>query len=244
MPRTTHRPPRPDERPTDRRAVRWEDHKAARRQLILDSALTAIEVDGPAVGVSRIAEHAHVTRAGIYRFFRDRADLDYQIRAHIADKVLADLAPRLDLSRTPTELIHDSVHAYISWTTEHPHLHHFVGSRASRNGTAGPDVATTAKTTIATQIADLFTAVLDALDADTSSAGPLAFALVGLVDATVNRWRRSRVPEAAQLESLLCGWTLQLISSNMEALGVAFDPHIPLQTTMDRAYAAAGERAD
>ncbi|WP_187774255.1 TetR/AcrR family transcriptional regulator [Lolliginicoccus suaedae] len=244
MPRTTPRSPRPDDRPTDRRAVRWEDHKAARRQKILDSALTAIEKDGPAVGVSRIAEHAHVTRAVIYRFFRDRADLDYQIRAHIADKVLADLAPRLDLARTPTELIHDSVHTYLAWTTEHPHLHHFVGSRASRDGTAGPDVATTAKTTIATQIADLFTAVLDAIGADTSSAEPLAFALVGLVDATVNRWRRTGVPEAAQLEGLLCGWTLQLISTNMQALGLDFDPDIPLRATMDRAYAAAGDRAD
>ncbi|GGC65407.1 TetR/AcrR family transcriptional regulator [Hoyosella rhizosphaerae] len=218
--------------PTDKRALRWERHKTARRLHILDAAVTAIEKEGPAVGVSRIADEAQLTRAVIYRFFRDRADLDYKIRAHIADKVLSDLAPTLNPEETPIVLIRRGIRTYLDWTTQHPHLHQFVGSRSSRDGSAGPDVATGAKTSIALQITALFNTVLTAVGKETDSAEPLAFALVGLVDATVNRWRRTNSPSKESLESLLCGWTLQLITSNMEALGLSLDPEIPLRDSI------------
>ncbi|MCW4352476.1 TetR/AcrR family transcriptional regulator [Hoyosella sp. YIM 151337] len=220
--------------PQDRRAVRWEAHKEHRRRSILDGAVSAIEEIGPDVGVSDIAKHAGVTRAVIYRFFRDRADLDFQIRSHIADDVLSGVTPTFTIEDTAQSLIRRAVHTYIGWTKDHPNLHQFVGRRSSRDGTRGPDVATGAKTTMALQAREIFTMVLTAAGRETDIAEPLAFALVGLVDSAVNRWRRSKGKDlsAQRLETLLTQWIWQLISSNMEEVGISIPPDIPVSQAL------------
>ncbi|AEF42436.1 TetR/AcrR family transcriptional regulator [Hoyosella subflava] len=222
--------PAKDSASEDRRAVRWEAHKERRRLRILEGAVAAVEELGPDVGVGEIAKRSGVTRAVIYRFFRDRADLDFQIRTHIADEVVAGLMPTFTLDDTAELLIQRAIHTYIEWTKRHPNLHQFVGRRSSRDGSRGPDVATGAKTAMALQVSQMFTMALAIADRETDVAEPLAFALVGLVDSTVNRWRRQKGKgmTAERLETLLAQWIWQLIAINMEGVGVTIAPDVPV----------------
>lgn len=223
--------PAPSRSPDDRRATRWDQHKAARRAHILDAALAAIEQHGPDVGVQQIAEQAQLTRAVVYRLFDDRGDLEQQIRARVARKLLTDLSPTLTLDGSISTLIERNVHTYLTWTTEHPNLHQFVGSRSRHNSPTATDVATGAKTSLAVQISQLFATVMRGLGHDTAKAEPLAFGLIGMIDWTVNRWRADPRPalSSTALEAMLCRWSWQLIDTTLQAeFGIELNPDVPL----------------
>jgi AcrR family transcriptional regulator len=107
-------------RPIDRRTVRWDEHKAARRAKILDAAVELIEERpaGSDIRVQHIAERAGLTRTVVYRHFDGRADLDRAIQAHIVAMVRDAVEPRITIDGTIADIITRIVAAYVNWVRQ------------------------------------------------------------------------------------------------------------------------------
>ncbi|WP_116040510.1 TetR/AcrR family transcriptional regulator [Amycolatopsis palatopharyngis] len=218
----------------DGRSTRWDVHKAQRRLEVLDAAVAAIEENGPAVGVKQIADRVGVPRPVVYRHFKDRADLDEQIRRRIIDSLMAELSPTLQPDGTVTESIRRAVDTYLGWIDRHPRLHAFLGENTRATAGGSPVVAGT-KTAIAVQAGQLFSAVLARFGKDTDLAPAIAFGVVGFVDATVNRWLadRQRTLTGTQLAEFLTTSIWSLLDGNLKALGVEVDPQHTVAELLD-----------
>lgn len=223
-------PPTVESAQPDGRATRWDDHKAERRDRILVAAMAAIDEQGPDVGVQQIAERSGLPRSVVYRIFKDRGDLDEQLRARILERLMEHVAPALAPTGTIEEAIARAVENYLRWIVESPHLHQFLGTGSASRRTTGSRAVTGTKTAIAVQLAGLFDAVLRSFDKDPALAETLAFGLTGLVDVSVNRWIGN--PQSAlpvdQLAEFLTVSIWQVLDGNLRRLGVTIDPSTPV----------------
>lgn len=215
---------------TDGRATRWDDHKMRRRDRILEAALAAVEEGGTDIGVQQIAERAQVPRSVVYRIFADRGDLDEQIRLRIIEVMMSDVGPALTPHGTVQEAIELAVDTYLHWIVEHPRLHAFLGKGAPSSTSVGSRAVTGTKTAIGVQLGELLAGILDRRNVPSQLAEPMAFALVGLVDATVNRWLSQ--PEhpgpSEALAQFLRTSIWSVLDANLRALGVDIDPSTPV----------------
>lgn len=215
---------------TDGRATRWESHKAQRRTEVLDAAVAVIEEDGLDISVKQIAERVGLPRPVVYRHFKDRADLDEQIRRHVVEMLMIELAPALRPDGTVREAIRRAVDTYLGWIDRHPQLHAFLGKRRNRPAGRSRVVAGT-KTAIAVDVSKLFEAGLRRFGLRTESAASLAFGLVGFVDATVNRWLADpdRALTSAELADFLGTSIWGVLDANLRAGEVSLDPETPVR---------------
>ncbi|MFC7446707.1 TetR/AcrR family transcriptional regulator [Rhodococcus daqingensis] len=214
----------------DGRATRWDDHKADRRDRILEAAIDAINEGGSDVGVKQIAERAGVPRSVVYRIFKDRGDLDEQLRARIIERLMVHVTPALTPAGTIEAAIGSAVDNYLRWIVEAPRLHQFLGTGSPSHRTIGSRVVTGTKTAIAVQLTELLESVLRSLRKDTDLAETLAFGLIGLVDVSVNRWLSN--PQSGlsveQLADFLSVSIWQVLDGNLRRIGVTLDPSTPL----------------
>lgn len=222
MPNTVAEPGRGD---ADGRTTRWDSHKAQRRHLILESAIDAINEFGPDVGVNDIATRAQLPRSVVYRVFSDRGDLDEQLRARIVDKLMESLTPTLALQGPVGDAIARIVYTYVGWIVEFPRLHQFLGRGSPSRRTAGSRVVATTRTAIALLLAGLLRSALDRQSSPAELVDPLAFGLVGFVDASVNRWLNSpnSTVSADELSEFLTVSIWQLLEGNFRRFGVAVE---------------------
>lgn len=176
-----------DVRP-DGRATRWDGHKNERRQLILQAAIAAIGESGGEIGVQQIADRAGLPRSVIYRIFKDRDDLDEQIRTQIVADCMAELTPTLTPEGTIEASIKRAIETYVQWVIEHPRLHQFLGTGSAARRTTNSRIVTGTKTAIGMHITKLIETAVAAAGADSRIAETMAFGIIGLVDGSVNRW--------------------------------------------------------
>ncbi|GAA1481389.1 TetR/AcrR family transcriptional regulator [Gordonia sinesedis] len=228
----------PDTPEPDGRSRRWDDHKQERRARILDAAVAVLHDEGDVAGVKDIADRAGVPRSVVYRLFKDREDLDEQVRERIVDDLLTALAPTLAPRGTVEDAIRTAVDTYVGWIVANPNLHTFLGTGSARRRTIGSRVVTSTRTAIAAQVAGLIAGQLTGAGADERYAEPLAFAMMGMVDATVNRWlSKSLQPlDAAELSEFLQVSAWQILHANLRRIGVELDPN----TRVGELRAAAG----
>ena len=215
---------------SDGRTTRWTDHKVERREQVLEAAVAEIAEQGSGVGVQQIAARADIPRSAVYRIFADRSDLDEQIRARIIDRLMSDLAPALTPQGTVEQAIARAVDAYLGWIVDAPRLHQFLRTGSATRRTVGSRVVTGTRTAIAVQLSDLLEALLRNLGKDATAAESIAFGLIGLVDASVNRWLGSSTPTTTsdQLAAFLTTSIWQVLDGNLRRLDVTIDPATPL----------------
>ncbi|MFD3458638.1 TetR/AcrR family transcriptional regulator [Nocardia fluminea] len=215
---------------TDGRASRWDRHRADRRELILAAALEAVQSQGASVGVQEIADLAGVPRSVLYRLFKDRQDLDEQLRTRIIDDLMAVLAPTLNPEGTVTEAIARSVDAYVGWIATNPRLHYFLGAGSGAGKERNSPIVSGTKIAIAGTVREVFESALRAQSAPVAVAEPMSFGLVSFVDGSVNRWlSRSMQPmDAAELSSYLQIAIWAIIDASLREVGVTLDPRTPI----------------
>lgn len=176
----------------DGRDRRWDDHRQERRERLLASAVELIDRDGGDVGVAAIAAHAGIPRSVVYKLFRDREDLDEQIRIRIIQDATATLAPLLVPRGTLREMVRVAAKTYVDWVTAHANLHRFVGIGSATRPTPGSPAIAGGKAAFAQGVADLVTVLVPQMAPGSKvtrgSAENLAFALTGITDSVVNHW--------------------------------------------------------
>ncbi|KAA0021247.1 TetR/AcrR family transcriptional regulator [Antrihabitans cavernicola] len=215
---------------TDGRTTRWDDHKAARKDRILEAAIDAINDGGTDVPVQEIADRAGLPRSVIYRIFKDRTDLDEHLRARIVDRLMAEVTPALTPRGTVGESIARAVKTYVGWIVDYPRLHQFLGMGSASRRTTGSRVVTGTKTAVGAGLARLFDAMLADRPQHAEVGEALAFALLGLVDATVNRWLSSARPRLSSggLASFLETSIWQVLEGTLRDAGIPVEKTTPI----------------
>lgn len=210
---------------TDGRDARWSDHRANRRQQILIAAAAAVCESGPDVGIQEIADRAVVPRSLIYRLFGDRAGLDTQLRQHVIDDVMARVVPTLSPEGTFLEAISRTIDAYVSWCSANRALHRLVSPRAP-SGPGGDHAVVDAKTEVGLRISKVVDVVLAAGSPSSWASQSLAFAMVGMVDVTVDRWLDGPPDsvDAEQLSAQLQRWVWLLLRDTAATHGIVLAP--------------------
>lgn len=215
----------------DGRQVRWDAHKASRREIIIEAALAASEEAGAGVVVplQEIAERAGVVRTVVYRHFNDRAELDHAMQQRALEMLRDAVTDSLVLEGSISEIIGRVVTAYVRWAAEHPELHR-IATEESPRGVRDLEV------TIA-DIADRLEALLnlaiallavDLTAEDAQAMDPLVFGLVGQAFGTVRRWLRQpeRQPDTDALAKFIARSVWFQIDGHARDRGIELDPTI------------------
>lgn len=172
----------------DGRSTRWDGHNADRRQRIIAAAIELIRETQGEVAVRDISARAGVPRSVFYRIFRDRDDLDEQLRIEIIGRLMTVLSPVLEPQGTLREAVDTAAATYVNWVSENPALHQFLGTSPGKRGPGSLHVVSGTRIAISRRVQALIEAAVTKSGASPVIAESLAFGLVGMVDGTVNRW--------------------------------------------------------
>lgn len=227
---------------TDRRSHRWTEHKARRRDEVLDAAVAAVDEGGVDVTVAQIADRVGLPRPVVYRHFDGRKDLDEQIRRRILRRLLAELLPTLQPDGTVRQAVQHAIGSYVRWVHGHPNLHRFLGTGSHHEGPADSPAVSGARTAIGTQVAALFATAVRDYDVDPALARPMAFGVLGLVDGAVNGWRSDPGSSltAADVAAGLTESVIALIEANARRFGVPITADTPVMAVLTSSSVEVG----
>lgn len=181
-----------DDPKVDGRDARWEDHRQDRQERILATAMAMIDAGNGDAGVAAIAAEAQVPRSVVYRLFRDREDLDEQIRRRIVDGMVAELAPALEVRGTIRAGVRRAVTTYVDWVQAHAELHRFLGAGSASHPQRGSAAMLGGKAGFVRMamevIESLLTPMMAPRKVPRGLVADLANGLVGMIDSAVNGW--------------------------------------------------------
>lgn len=214
---------------SDGRATRWAGQRERRREEFVEAALRAIVDHGPDLSTEQIAEQAGVARTQLYKHFADADDIRRAVAARVAELLKADLAPLWRLQGSPHTMIGTVIDAHTRWLSENRNLYRYLSMQAAYLPSTDQDPITDVKTTIAQHLTRLFEFYLRLFKIDTRAATPVAFSVVGLVDAGIAHWLDDpRDMDHAEISALLSRWVWHILDDTLRAGGVHLDPDAPL----------------
>ena len=211
-PAKRHRPAdRPDDatgdepvgRPADRRSTRWEEHRRARREELVDAALRAITRLGPAVGMEEIAATAGTSKTVLYRHFADKEQLYLAVAARVDRRIVGELRRAISATSSPRAALAAAIATYLRLVEDDPRVYRFVVSRPGVDRLA-TDPVTGLTAAISAELARLIAEHLPPGHHRAPATGAWAHGLVGMVRAAADHWASSpaRPPAAVLAEQL------------------------------------------
>lgn len=194
----------------DGRSLRWRKHNQARRQKIIDAAITVLgrQAPGEDVQIQAISEESGVARTVMYRHFADKADLDRAVQREICNRLGAALTPALASDGRPVEIIHGIVDTFVRWSIDNASLFWFAERDLSG---WGPTPLQEAFERLASAIEGIMDTVVTAVGVeltqdDRDGIDPWVFGLVGAAFTAIRRWA-SRDPRAPDIEVFIDSMT-------------------------------------
>jgi AcrR family transcriptional regulator len=185
--------PRDTDRVRDRRDSRWDEHRRARREQLVDAALAAVSRHGAGVGMDEIAATAGTSKTVVYRHFTDRSGLHTAVCSRVAGQLTEALRAAMRSSEHPRGMLAAAIEAYLAFLEADPAVYRFVVSQ--RPGTpADGDPITTLSDLVGDQAAAIVAAALRRAGADVTPAGPWGHGVVGLVRSAADWWLRAERP--------------------------------------------------
>jgi AcrR family transcriptional regulator len=170
----------------DGRASRWTEHRAARREELIDAAVAAVNEFGSNVGMDQIAAAANTSKPVIYRYFADKSELYQAVGERVIGQIVATLRSTA-IGDDPRALLHASIDAYLQLLDDNPQLFRFVTQYRLLSG--GDD---SGKTEYSGEVSALLTLALgeqlQACGLDPLAAQPWADAVVGFIRAASLWW--------------------------------------------------------
>ncbi|MFT4299661.1 MAG: hypothetical protein QM597_08510 [Aeromicrobium sp.] len=213
----------------DGRDSRWEDHRQARRDHFLDTAITLIDAEGSGVGVAAMAQAAEMPRSVVYKLFGDRKDLDEQVRQRIVAEVSAAIWDSLAVTGSIRDLVRGGAGTYVEWVAAHPNLHRFIGSGSQSAPTTSSRAGRSGKRSFAARVRDLieagWTRGSGGEELPPGVAENLAYGAVGLVDSVVNRWLATgaKVTTTGELVAFLADAICGIVEAGARGAGLQVD---------------------
>ncbi len=182
----------------DGRSSRWDEHRLARRNELVDATLRAIRRHGAAVGMDDIAATAGTSKTVVYRHFTDRAGLYTAVAERVDATILRGLsraaegAERDAGPRPARTVIHEAIAAYLALVEEDPEVYRFIVNApiVPSAEPTGRDVAAGMTDRISAHVRGLVETGLDSPTPDHAGRfqGLWGVALVGMVRASADSW--------------------------------------------------------
>ncbi len=177
----------------DRRDSRWDEHRRARREHLVQATIAAVTTHGAGVGMDDIAAAAGTSKTVLYRHFTNRDELYLAVCTRIGDQLTATLAEAMAGLDHPRAMTAAAIEAYLAFIEADPELYRFVvHPQAPVPGSRDP--ISTLADLVGERATDLLAAALSAAGRPTGAAGPWGHGLVGLVRAAADRWLQSADP--------------------------------------------------
>ncbi len=110
----------------DRRDSRWDEHRRARREQLVDATIAAVGRHGAGVGMEEIATAAGTSKAVVYRHFADRTELHVAVCARVAANLTDRLREAMDTTSDPRQMLTAAVETYLAFLEADLELYRFV----------------------------------------------------------------------------------------------------------------------
>jgi AcrR family transcriptional regulator len=183
-PRTTTR---------DRRDSRWDEHRRARREQLVDATLAAVGKHGAGVGMEEIAAAAGTSKTVVYRHFADRSELHVAVCSRVAEQLTRKLREAMGSSDEPRQMVAAAVDTYLAFLEADPEVYRFVVTH-SPAGDDGKDPISSLSDLVGDEVGGLVAGFLARAGQDTAPAAPWGHGVIGLVRAAADWWLRADRP--------------------------------------------------
>jgi AcrR family transcriptional regulator len=189
------RPPSQDKiaETRDRRDSRWDEHRRARREQLVQATLAAVAKHGAGVGMEEIAAEAGTSKTVVYRHFADRADLYVAVCNRVASQLLPKLRAAIESSSRPREMVAAAIDTYLGFIEADPELYRFVVHQHSLDR-PDRDPLGSLSDLIGDQTAAAISVALTQSGHDAAAAAPWGHGVVGMVRAAADWWLRAERP--------------------------------------------------
>jgi AcrR family transcriptional regulator len=181
----------------DRRDSRWDEHRRARREQLVQATVAAVGRHGAGVGMEEIAAEAGTSKTVLYRHFADRSELHVAVCAWVAEQLLATLREAIQGSNRPREMVSAAVSNYLAFLEADPELYRFVVQQSPDRPASSPvrpHPIDNLSHLVGEQATALLTAALENSGQDAAAAGPWGHGFVGLIRSAADWWLRSGRP--------------------------------------------------
>ncbi len=173
----------------DGRSSRWDEHRLARRQELVEATLRAIRTHGAGVGMDEVAAAARTSKTVFYRHFTDRAGLYTAVAERVDATIIRDLtrAAGDPAPEGPRAVVRGVIAAYLRLVADDPEVYRFIVNAPIVPPGERPqgDVAAGMTGRIAAHVADL---VAGGLTGEGAAPRMWGVAIVGMVRATADAW--------------------------------------------------------
>jgi AcrR family transcriptional regulator len=178
----------------DRRDSRWDDHRRARREQLVDATLAAVSRHGASVGMEEIAAEAGTSKTVVYRHFADRAELYLAVCNRVASQLLPKLRASIEGgSSHPRHMVAAAIDTYLAFIEADPEVYRFVVHQHSLDRPAG-DPIDRLSDLVGQQAAAAISVALQQSGSDPAAAEPWGHGVVGLVRSAADWWLRAERP--------------------------------------------------
>jgi AcrR family transcriptional regulator len=204
----------------DRRDSRWDNHRRARRQEIVDATIAAVGRHGAGVGMDEIAAEAGTSKTVVYRHFADRAELYVAVCNRVAAQLLPRLRSALESSSAPREMVAAAIDTYLAFLEADPELYRFVVHQQTLDRPTS-DPLDSLSGLVGDQAAAAISVALQQSGGDPAAAGPWGHGVVGLVRSAADWWLRAGRP---MIRTELAAHLTDLAWGGLSAVGTAAPP--------------------
>lgn len=182
---------------TDGRKRRWEEHKIARREELVDGTLEAIRNRGSNAGMDEIAAEIGVSKTVLYRYFTDKSDLTKATTLRFVETVLAPrIYEAISMVGDEYTLVRSSIAAYVQTVESDPEVYRYImGNGAGADTTALAESEQLFAGIVATVIGER----ARGWGMDSGGSVPWAYSIVGGVQLATHWWIENRSMSAEDL---------------------------------------------
>ena len=177
----------------DRRDSRWDEHRRARREQLVEATLTAVGKHGAGVGMEEIAAAAGTSKTVVYRHFADRAELYVAVCSRVASQLLPKLREAIESSSKPREMVAAAIDTYLAFLEADPELYRFVVHQHVLDRPAS-DPLDSLSDLVGQQAAAVISVALQQEGHDPVAAAPWGHGVVGLVRSAADWWLKAERP--------------------------------------------------
>jgi AcrR family transcriptional regulator len=178
----------------DRRDSRWDEHRRARREQLVQATLDAVGKHGAGVGMDEIAAEAGTSKTVVYRHFADRAELYVAVCNRVASQLLPKLRGAIESSSShPREMVAAAIDTYLAFIEADPELYRFVVHQQTLDRPAS-DPVDSLSGLVGEQAAAAISVALAQAGRDPAAAAPWGHGVVGLVRSAADWWLRAERP--------------------------------------------------
>jgi AcrR family transcriptional regulator len=186
---------------------RSKEDREARREELLDAAVTAIRREGADVSMDDIAGEAGITKPILYSNFGDKAGLADALAVRFTQDLIARFGEVWATTDDPRERVSRSIDAWVGFIESDPHIYSFLSEGSFGAGRSLDDRRLVAA--LGKVVARALGEWLREQGADSGPAEPWAYGVLGMVHITTEWWLERRTLSRRDLVNYLTSllWT-------------------------------------